>query len=123
MKIPDSIKKKAEALAGHVADRECKVSGEPLGNFLWHKLFEANLECYLQCYRDLVAGEPDYMIANQHGEFLPWTPSKGTLEEDRPSLVLYRDLGVAEFDLKVLGGAKDGWRITPVTLLKMEDES
>lgn len=120
MKTPDSIKAKANDYAD---DARIKMYGQLEARPLTEKERFIATRAYLQCYRDLAAGEPDYMIANQHGEFLPWTPSKGTLEEDRPSLVLYRDLGVAEFDLKVLGGAKDGWRITPVKLLKMEGES
>lgn len=100
MKIPDSIRKKAEECVTKIRYRTARDG---------LTLCDAELlEAYFQCYRDLVAGEPDKWVL-QH-------------RESKKIHVFFGFDDISQEFLETIRVGNPDHDVVPVKLLKMEGE-
>jgi len=108
MKIPDSIRKRAEESADLTLE---KAEGYSVGMLAVMRLFM--IDAYTQCYLDLMAGEPDYYVVKMNGIW-----QAGLAAQLLESLgEILADHGLDDARLKAVNGS-----IKPVKLLVMEEE-
>jgi hypothetical protein len=122
--IPDEIRKKAEAAyekAEHY-DGNSYTSSEFNFNKKPVTFYELITEVYLQCYRDIISGEPDGWIArNLNGSFyyLSCGIDKSACESN---LLYWKNSEEKSDDEKLAEYKKEGWQVVPVKLVRCGDE-